>query len=199
MTTDLERASVAVLVLANLMDADLRLNDQSRARLDRAVSLWRDTPDAVFVTSGWAYRTDSKTPISAVMAAEAVKLGVNGERILQNRRARDTVGDAVFFGTDILARLPALRQVIVVTSEYHGPRTDEIFRTVLPTDLDVTTRVAASPGNDAYLDSEEASIAAFRRSFEGVPAHDPSAFLERLLSAHPFYNGEIYAPEATSA
>jgi uncharacterized SAM-binding protein YcdF (DUF218 family) len=192
------RPAPYVVVLANEIGADGRPNTVSRARLVRAADAMRALPGAILVTSGWPYARDPYLTIAHAMAQAAVRdHGIDPARILESPRARDTVGDAVFFAADILPAGPPPGSVTVVTSAAHAPREAEIFRFVLGPEVPVALAATDEPVTEAERAREAASLAAFRATFEGVMPGDLPAILNRLQSAHPLYNGEVYGPDST--
>ncbi len=182
----------AIIVLANLMDIDGKLNDESAARLAEAVRLWKTGPAPFIVPCGWEYRPDSPIKISEAMKAHAVREhGVPPSAVITETLSRDTVGDAVLSKV-MLAKPLGWSSVCVVTSAYHAHRTAEVFSFVYG--YSVAVYPALSPDGSDLQSQEEASLAAFRRTFDGISAGDTDAILKRMLEKHPFYNGERHPP-----
>lgn len=183
----------AAIVLANLMDAQGRLNDETRARMDCAIELYQRGDVPLIVTSGWDYRDDSDLPIALAMRRYALEeRGVPERALIVETSARDTVGDAVF--TKLHLALPrAWSRIAVVTSAYHGERSLEVFSFVYGPGFHVALRAADSADTPELREAEAQSLAAFQRTFEGVVAGDDVAIVERLRTRHPFYNGNVYA------
>lgn len=175
----------AILVLANEMSADGLPTAESRRRLERAVAEFSDNPGALLVTSGWGYRDDTDATLADAMAnAARSDHRIPEDRILRLHESRDTVGDAVFF-----ARAVRPKRLIVVTSEYHRARTEQIFRFVLGPDTDLRVVGVGKPADEVRQTAEANSLAAFRMTFEGIAPGDLSAIEARLRERHPFYNG----------
>lgn len=182
----------AAIVLANLMDAQGRLNDETRARMDRAIDLYRAGAVPLIVMSGWNYRDDSDLPIALAMRRYALDAhGVPQNALIAETSARDTVGDAVFTKLH-LARPRGWSRIVVVTSAYHGARSLEVFSFVYGPGFHVALRTAESADTPALRDAEARSIAAFQRTFDGVAPGDDAAIVARLRERHPFYNGSVY-------
>ena len=184
---DRKTADAAIVVLGHEMNADGVPDAETMARLEKAVALLEDTPNALLVTSGWAYRDDTELSLAeAVARAAREDHGLPDGQIVTIPDSRDTVGDAVFFCEAVKAE-----KVVVVTSQYHTKRARQIFRFVLPaaTELHVIgTGEATTPEREA---SEQTSLAAFENTFAGIEPGDFPAILNRLQSAHPFYNGSV--------
>jgi uncharacterized SAM-binding protein YcdF (DUF218 family) len=183
----------AAIVLANLMDAQGRLNDETRKRMDRAVELYRAGDVPLIVTSGWDYREDSDLAIALAMRRYALdEHGLPESALIAEVSARDTVGDAVFSKLH-LAHPRGWSRIVVVTSAYHGARSLEVFSFVYGPRFHVALRTAESADTPALREAEAQSLAAFRRTFDGVVPGDDEAIVERLRTRHPFYNGSIHA------
>lgn len=182
----------AVVVLANLMDRDGGLNEDSCARLELATALVRDRPHSCLITSGWNYRPDSPIMISHAMRDRARDAhGIVAHRIFSDSSARDTVGDAVFVKRS-LVEPSGIRDVTVVSSAYHMHRVQQIFAFVFGSSykLDfVPTQVDHARNAE---EAEVASLAAFRATFDGVAPGDTEAIYQRLVSSHPLYNGTVH-------
>jgi len=182
----------AIIVLANLMDPSGNLNDETLARLSKALDLLKAREASLVVPCGWAYRDDSDICVADAMATHAeLVMDTPNAKIISEATSRDTVGDAVFTKRN-LANPRNWKSVIVVTSAYHADRTREIFSFVYGRAIDVVS--AASDDTPALRASEKKSSEAFRATFSGVVPGDDAAIFERLISSHPFYNGEVYPP-----
>jgi uncharacterized SAM-binding protein YcdF (DUF218 family) len=182
----------AVIVLANLMDQRGRLNDETRARLERAIQLVQSGVAPLLVTSGWPYRSDSELAIGDVMRRNAIDVyGLDRDAVIAETTARDTVGDAVFTKLR-LANPRVWSRIAIVTSAYHGARTLEIFSFVYGPAIQVALRTSVSSDTPALRAAEAESSAAFRRTFAGIRPGDDAAILARLRTDHPFYNGLVH-------
>ncbi|AON54536.1 YdcF family protein [Herbaspirillum seropedicae] len=183
----------ALIVLANEMDINGRLNEESAARADLAARLAQEGEIGWIVTSGWAYRADTDICIADAFKDYLMSVhGIAPARILTEVGARDTVGDAVFTRSNAVAA-HGWRRLCVVTSDYHVARTQAVFNFVYGPDFVVDVRGAAVGRKDGVEVREAASIAAFRATFEGVRAGAIADIMTRLGERHPFYNGEIYS------
>jgi hypothetical protein len=182
----------AVIVLANLMDADGNLNDETRARVDAAIEVIETGQAPLLVTCGWAYRDDSDIRIADAMRRYAVeRRHIDASRVVAETTSRDTVGDAVFTRRNLSATFGGPR-ILVATSRYHAARTLEIFTFVYGSSFHIDVVGAGDPATAAQLASEARSLDAFRATFSGVTRGDTDAIFERLRERHPFYNGDVY-------
>lgn len=180
----------AIIVLANLMDAQGNLNGESRARLELAVKLLRENESSGLITTGWDYRADSSIKIADAFKKTAVEeFGVDENRIVADTNSRDTVGDAVFTKKNVVEGAD-VKNVTVISTAYHIERVKEVFGFVFGPDYEITYLASEGDGDEKVAISEQASLAAFRRTFDGIRPGDTAAIFERLLSDHPFYNGK---------
>ncbi|NRB00407.1 MAG: YdcF family protein [Rhodobacteraceae bacterium] len=182
-----------IIVLSNTMQPGGALNSESRRRMERGVEVLNTHPDATLVTTGWGFAWEPDLTIAQKMAEYAARLGADDRRIVESPRARDTVGDAFFFARDIAPDGPL--DVTIVSGPDHVARAQTIFQALLGPRAHVDTVASSGPGTDAPA-VHAASMDAFRRTFDGIPDGDLEAFEARLFSAHPFYNGEVYAADA---
>lgn len=122
---------IVVLAAGVQLDGTLPLIPQERVRC--AVELWRSGEAPYLLMSGkWSFLlrfTPARTEAQA-MAAYAQQLGVPAEAILFEEQSNDTISEAYWVKQQVL--LPRhWRRLTVVTSAYHMPRTEYIFRKVL--------------------------------------------------------------------
>ena len=174
------------------MDASGKLNAESAARADLAASVLDESSADLIITCGWAYRSDSDVAISDALAAYLSSTsGIRGSKIHSERRSRDTVGDAVFT-RDHFSREGLPHKVSVVTTDYHVPRTREIFSFVYGDSVSLSVLGAHSDKIHSMKLSEQVSVDAFRKTFAEVSPGDFSAIYSRMLDEHPFYNGDVH-------
>ncbi|NNE81314.1 MAG: YdcF family protein [Silicimonas sp.] len=179
----------AILVLAHEMTAAAQPSDVSLERLERAAAEFHAHPEARFATSGWAYRDDTEKSLADAMADYAIEhLGIPEGRIVRSHKARDTVGDAVFF-----ARLLPADHVTVVTSTFHCSRAEQVFRFVLPARTTLKVIGVGEPADATQKAHEVRSLVAFHETFQGIEPGDLAAIEARLFDRHPLYNGDIDA------
>lgn len=181
-----------IIVLANEMDKEGNLNLESIARIKLACASYFNNPSTTLITCGWNYRKDSKLFIGDVMKNYAVYSGVPSEKIITELNSRDTVGDAFFTKLNILKNID-WKNLLIVTSDYHVFRTSKIFKFIYGSQYQI--KVIGSSGFDSVekQTSEKISLDAFESTFENIKSGDEIKISERLLTQHPFYNGEIYS------
>lgn len=182
----------AIIVLANLMDTNGVLNDESVMRLKMGVDCFKSRNARCMVTSGWAYRPDSEICIGSAMAKFLnVELGMPEARILVDLSARDTVGDALFTKMNVV--MPnEWSSFIVVTSDYHLQRTKDIFSFIYGPGFQIEVfGIKTTPTAD-QIANEFASLEAFRKTFCDVKPGDTHSIARKLIQCHPYYNGLIF-------
>ncbi len=182
----------AVIVLANQMDENGILNYESMTRANMAVKLLNSGKIPYIVTCGWAYRRDTKINIADAFREFLIySLSVDSNKILTEINSRDTVGDAIFTKIN-LANKFSWRKIIVVTSNYHVRRTEEIFNFIYGNNFSIKVLGADVDFSSSTFDNEMESIEAFRKTFFGIEKGEDDQIFKRLCEKHPFYNGSIY-------
>lgn len=171
------------------MDHDGKLGDESKKRANLAIEIFRKHNVELILTIGWAYRDDIDLPVGLSVRKYLLSKGINDRFIKTDINSRDTVGDAVFSKINFVD-IYDIEQLFVVTSDYHVARTQQIFESIMPIDIEVlgcdTARFSQSKT------SEVDSLAAFRKTFEHTNFQSNDCLLETLINSHPFYNGQIY-------
>lgn len=184
----------AVIILAHWMDQQGHLDQETQDRIRLAYDQFHRIKADFFITTGWNYRDD--TPLClGDQVAKALKqdYGISKQNILTDNHARDTVGDAYFIRKNILSAYD-VRNVLVVTSDYHANRAGLIFRTLLPNNINVDVCSAQSGHlhDPAKIQHEQQSTQAFINTFHGTDTDSERSIYNTLKHHHPFYNGEIF-------
>jgi uncharacterized SAM-binding protein YcdF (DUF218 family) len=183
----------AIVVLGRGVNADGSLPLTARARVERAVALYRGGIAPRLIASGRnSLMAEQPPPVTeaAAMARLARELGVPPEAILIEDQARDTIGNAYFTARGFLEPngWDAIR---VVTSDYHVPRTSWIFQKVLGSGVDVSFSPASSElfaNSVAQRAREESDIARFLMEWLGDIGDGDRAAIDRFIGeAHPAY------------
>ena len=184
----------ALIILSHLKDANGELDDETLARIELGVELFRSKEFDFIVTSGWDYQDDSDLKIGEVVADNLRKRYlIDKSKILVDVCSRDTVGDAFFLRKNVI--LPYdIGSITLVTSSYHVRRADEVFKKFFSPSVSVITVGAnfALDNLEERLANEENSYRAFLYTFDNVDFSNDTAVLDVLSIRHPFYNGEVY-------
>lgn len=182
----------AVVMLSHAMDSNGQLDQQSAARAQLAAQVYKQQQAQYLVTNGWAYRDDVDYSIATAVKQHLIdRYELTPQNIIAEPNSRDTVGDAYFSKTSVIAPR-GINAVWVITSDYHLNRAQEIFSFIYGNDISLNFRTVQGPDTGDMETSESKSISAFRNTFQGIPSSDDTQILKRLQSAHPFYNGEIH-------
>lgn len=181
----------AVIVLANEMDENGKLNSESRLRANFAASLFEQHKIPLMITCGWAYRRDTAIPIAESFKNYLIEMGVQNKQILSDTNSRDTVGDAFFTRLNICEPL-GLKSILVITSNYHVIRTKEIFDFVYGDKFKIRVEGIYIEISPEILEKEEESRVAFNKTFAKTDVGNVEQIYHTLQSSHPYYNGDKY-------
>jgi vancomycin permeability regulator SanA len=118
------RPADLVVVLGTKVHPDGKLSDRLRARLDRALALYRDGQAPMLMTSGGRGREGPEE--ADVMRAYLISQGVPADRVIADRTGVDTMASAR--ATAGVARRLGARRVLVVSQFFHLTRAKLAFR-----------------------------------------------------------------------
>jgi vancomycin permeability regulator SanA len=127
----------AILVLSGGIDGDGSLNPWTKARLDAALGVW--SGEYFLLLSGTSahkkplVRQGNVVHECAVMARYLQSKGIGANVVLQEPVSGDTIGNA-YFARTIHTDPGGLKRLLVVTSQFHMPRTRAIFEWVFGLD-----------------------------------------------------------------
>lgn len=181
-----------VLALANLMEADGTLNNETKGRVDLAAKLFEALHADFIMFIGWDYRPDSDIAICDAMARYCTRITpMTEQHILRNPHSRDTVGDAILsYGQ--LSRFCNSVDLTIVSTDYHVERVGKIFRSVYGSHTNVSVHGSPNENGADRSAAESASLSAFEHTFVGIKDGDFPSFLNRMRRDHPFYNGQVF-------
>jgi uncharacterized SAM-binding protein YcdF (DUF218 family) len=179
----------AILVLGHLMDSRGRLSEQSISRCVRASELAKKKEPFFVFSSGAAYRDDSKLALGEVMKTQLKTLiDPRSTTFIADTNSKDTVGDA-FFSKSNLVLPNRVERLYVVTSLFHAPRAEKIFRFVFGDALELELFTDDDRGTLEEREHELKSLEKFTDSFPGVSAGDDEAIRELMNVNHRLYEG----------
>ncbi|ADD67418.1 protein of unknown function DUF218 [Denitrovibrio acetiphilus DSM 12809] len=182
----------AIIVLANLMDREGFLNEETSRRMDLAIEEFNKDKAPWMITCGWDYRDDSSIKIADAMKKYAKEKNIPVDRIIVELNSRDTVGDAIFTKNNIVKN-KEWKKILVVTSDYHVDRTRKIFEFVYGDQYHIDVIGSETEQKNELKINEERSLNKFYETFEGIESGSDDLIKNRLIDKHPFYNGEIYS------
>jgi hypothetical protein len=128
----------AILVPGGGVRDDGSLPDWVRARFDAAIEVSGESP-IIALSGGTAYKPSPRDsggfPVfeSIAGAAYLLRRGVPRDRVLFEIASYDTIGNA-FYTRAIHTDPRGWRKLLVITSEFHMPRTEDVFQFVFGLD-----------------------------------------------------------------
>ena len=124
----------AILVLSGGIIKEGKLTEWSKRRLDKAIELYKG--EYIIPLSAWTVhkplvRDKEGFPLleSDVAARYLIEKGINRKKIIKENTSYDTIGNA-FFARIMYTDIRKFRKLLIITSEFHMPRTKEIFEWV---------------------------------------------------------------------
>lgn len=183
----------ALLVLSHRMKRCGVLNQESISRVNKAIEIFREFDIDLIISSGWAYKRGCKKCIGDIIRDYLVNIGgIERSKTHSDINSRDTVGDAYFIKKNII--LPRnVERLFIVTSGYHVNRAKIIFNHFYSPLVETVVISSENSTHDkAELIREQNSLAAFQDTFLGVDVSNDEMVFQTLVTAHPYYNGEIY-------
>jgi uncharacterized SAM-binding protein YcdF (DUF218 family) len=181
-----------IIVLGNWMDKSGQLNKDSSSRADLAINIFRKNKHAIIVTCGWDYNSEFNTAIADEMKSYIVLNGnISHELVLTEPNSRDTVGDALFTKMNIVKK-KNMNNLLVVTSDYHVLRTQEIFSYIYGEQYKINVIGSETTDKKNISKRENRSLNTFYETFKGIESGDDFLIYKRLCSDHPYYNGDFF-------
>ena len=182
-----------LVVLSHLMSKDCELGIESIARSRLAIKRFVKDEYEFLITIGWAYRADCDTPISNVVKDFILENSdIDRHSIISISSSRDTVGDA-YYCLEYLQKF-SLREIHIVTSDYHVNRVDLIFKKIFNNRFAVKVFGTQTDAinEDPILLLEAQSVDVFKKTFALTDCSNINSIYRTLSTKHPFYNGEIF-------
>lgn len=183
----------AIVVLGGGVGPDGALPLVARARVERAVELFRGGIAPRMVLSGLCGLMQPEPSVSeaAAMAAYAAELGVPREALLLEAESRDTLGNA-YFTRERFLEPNGWTSIRVVTSDFHLSRAAWVFRKVLGGRYDfsfVSAPSGFSPRELIDRAVEECRILIFLNEWLQALEEGDDDALDRLMAhEHPGYS-----------
>ena len=172
-----------LVVLSHLMLGSCELGLESVNRTNLAIDTFKAGHFGFLLTIGWAYRSDSNTPISDVARDYIINnTNIDSSSIVSISGSRDIVGDAYFCLQ--FAQHKNIKELVVVTSDYHVSRTTMIFKKLFEghVKIAVTGVKTGSMHDPTIIAHEEQSIDAFNRTFANTDFSKISALESTTLA-----------------
>ena len=175
------------------MSKNCVLDSESKARVKLAIDKFNTLNIRYLITIGWPYRTDCPTPISNVVRDYIItNYDIKFSSIISIPLSRDTVGDA-YYCLKFLQK-HKVRQLHIITSDYHVTRTKLIFKTIFQNIIGIKVYGVKtnSVNEESVLLHEKKSIKAFKSTFSKTNFNELSSIYNTMSKKHPYYNGEVY-------
>ncbi|MDO4990768.1 MAG: YdcF family protein [Eubacteriales bacterium] len=117
-----EDDSLCIVVLGFQLEPDGGMAAELTGRCETALKCLERYPRALLAVTGGGTALGNRSVTEAgTMAAWFSEHGVEPERILQEDRSLTTADNAVFTGALLRERAPQVRQLLIVSSDYHLP------------------------------------------------------------------------------
>tara|TARA_Y100000992_G_scaffold286015_1_gene237498 strand:+ start:4080 stop:4643 length:564 start_codon:yes stop_codon:yes gene_type:complete len=178
------------IVLANLMDSDGELNEESKERVNKLIEVINFNKKNIILFCGWAYRDDSKITIASAQKKYFEQNSEHSQETYLIENSRDTVGDAVYT-RKFIDKLD-VEKVHIITSDYHISRTKKIFSFIYGRKYKIILHSANSDIKFDKSESEKKSLDAFIKTFQNADEGDIEQIFSIMIKSHPFYNGDIF-------
>jgi|TARA_B100001971_G_C18130716_1_gene504664 uncharacterized SAM-binding protein YcdF (DUF218 family) len=187
-----------IIVLAGGVNPDGTLPKSPKARVEKGVELYKDRQARKLVMSGaYGFWLDwlKKVPVkheSVAMKEYAISLGVPSDAILIEDQSKDTLGNAYFTKINVLEKY-SWKDVVVVTSEFHIPRTKIVFDVVLGPDYKInyvpSENILTDEEQAKWQESEKKTIVISNQIVDvgKIKAGDTKAIEDILFTVHPGY------------
>lgn len=189
----------AILIPGGGMLADGKLPPWTSNRLDRAIARHKDARYLITLSAATVYkpppldRTGRPIFESIAAAGYLVERGIDPRRILTETASYDTIGNA-WFARVIHTDPRGLRNLLVITSGFHMPRTEAAFRWVYSLQSRSCGSLSFESVPDIGLDQaaldarwakEQASLSTLKTTASRITTLE--AFHEWLFTEHRVY------------
>ena len=167
----------AVLILSCKPDEKGNLTGYATSRLDTALRIFGLGETNRIALSGKS---------SGQMMDYLLKKGVSETHIKSEDFSLDTVGNAVFSKLE-LALKNNWKKIAIVSSDFHIPRTKEIFDFVYGCKFNLEYVGARYAGDFDFKEKEEKSLNKFWETFDGIKSGEDLDIISRLFECHELY------------
>lgn len=182
--------NAAVVCLSHQLDVHNQLSNDSLKRLNMACKIYKEKKCAFLVTTGWAYKKELKKPLSSIMAEHAHRnFKIPLDRIFQEPKAKDTVGEAYFIKKNFFLNNKNLKKFHIVTSDWHLERAKEIFKFIFGLSEDPKLNFYPIEGDQTLKEKEKRnkSIIEFRKMMKSCNRGDLSEIYYKMNKYHSLY------------
>lgn len=182
-----------IVVLGGGMTPEGQLPEKAQWRVERAVELYKQgIASRIIMTGsiGFLARFTPTTTEAQIMKDHAIKLGVPEEDVLMETQSKDTIGNA-FFAKKQYLEPNNWKNIIIVSSDFHGERALFIFGKVLGNEYHFQFDGSRS-GLSAQLmyekyKKEQTHLFVAKQFFDGIKPGDDEGIKKKLYEEHPGY------------
>ncbi len=122
-----------IVVLGFLTDPKNRLYRILTSRLDKTAELYKEGVAGTIVVTGGGRMKSVEVTEAHVMKRYLIKKGIKPNSILMEHESRNTIGNA-YFTKRMIDRRSRDPSLVVVTNDFHMPRSRFIFRKIFGND-----------------------------------------------------------------
>ncbi len=179
-----------ILVLGKGNNSDGSISEETKSSVEKAVGLFKEgKAGTMLMSGGWSFMLEKKPADTEAngMKKYAVSLGVPSDSILKEERSLDTTGNALY-SIDIIAGLPEIKRIILVTVDYHMPRARYMFEKAFGGSYEMEFVESRSGLSSEKLEKKresEARMIELMNLIYGSVAHED--FKKIVLRTHPLY------------
>lgn len=192
----------ARIVVGGGIDASGNLNEVSTSRISCAVERHRQAPLPLVLSGRWSLLTETvpARTEAASMRDYALQAGVDPAQILTEEKSMETIGNAYFTYKDFISHY-GWQEVEVITSAFHGPRTNYSFKKVLGKSckvrlVEVPDASLFTPSESIRLEAREQRVTRFiKHMFDSIANGDVEAVGAMLGKLPGYSTNPIYTRE----
>lgn len=184
---------MCIVVLGNRLVSE-SIHEHLKGRVDVGVRLLKEEPDRQLLMCGGETNPEVPYAESEVMKRHAVEKGADPDRVLTERRSKDTVGNAYFARRMVEDRLDTSR-ITLVTSSYHLARSIYVFEHCFGDEYDVRAPDCYESSVSASEAGEARSMSLNRQLFAGVQPGDMATIRRRMIDRHALYSAADFDAE----
>lgn len=183
-----------IIILGGGLEPDGSLPKIPKLRVEKGVELFKEGVAPKIIVSGYQGFWLETTPIKSeaqAMKEYAMSLGIPEEAIIEEEDSKDTVGNAYFCRLNIIDP-NNWKKIVVVTSEYHIPRTKYVFEKVMGADYEIEFVSVDSQLDPEALTArvvkEAKTMELVKEWFDPIASGDMDAIRNLMYTKHPGYS-----------
>lgn len=179
-------------------DGDRKLAQESIARVFAGLLLYGRVANILLMNGGPGKMTNGNFvprgthPVQCELMVDfAIQGGVPKENLISQDYSADTVGEAFFVKPILIEK--NLKNNLIITSNYHVKRVNEIYKKMWGPNLTfeirgVNFQFETGEEEKNQMNNEERSLEFFSKQFGDIADGDDQALEERLWEVHELYN-----------